>query len=223
MVFTPVESIAGLDSFTSEIFVGSKDISKSKNSDENRTFLLQIKHPERNIWYRLYLAEKDTTHEWYTTYKSNGELFYVERFDSKPELKYLPEIKSTFEGAMKLKNCKLDFQKGFHLPHLDILAENTEVKRLAEDIGMIKNSNWYDVILNVRAYILKETEDDYWISHFKGYPIWVQTEEIGDGFARNDFLFELYSEQNVGFEFGDMGSVYVFENDKDSAITWQCS
>lgn len=231
LILFPNYRIKQYDSFTSSIFIGSKNISTSPLTGSVRTFLLQIKHPVEEIWYRIYLAEKDMRNMKYCTSKKNGELFYVEKYTKKPEIEFHPEIKSDTEYPMKILNTRILYVNGNHLPDSEGLDDNSDVVEICKSLAKKeKGIAWYDIFQKARENIIGEDEYSFSYCHFGGYPIWTQAKEKEPEFDYGNYLLTLSDSSNKseeyyvnpGFDFGD-GEVNIFEKDGSFSISSQAS
>ncbi len=213
--YAAAESIDGLESFTSQHFIGDPSALVSKETGEVLTFLYQIKHPEADVWYRVYIDNHQWESSTYLMSQTNGEMFTVQKFAEQPKIEVHPEIDTT-NLYIQPRNSKITLNKKRQLP--DWESMDGLDRSVREQLNSLGKWDWNDLSS------LREQEGlMHGKSHLGGYPDWIQGLEIPDGFELSDFVFEIASEYEVAkIGIGDSGSLYVFEKDGEFGVVWQC-
>jgi len=199
-----------VDSFISDSFVGSQKDHISDITDSERVFLIQIKNPNLNVWYRVYM-DKNWNFPSYDDLQKNGGAFLVKKFDVNPSA--IPE--ENINTNLKIKPIsfigKKDLPSIYDIP--DIGNEGTD--------KFDKNYEKFSPLMDLM--VPKRLESPF-VTSFGGYPQWQQTNDIPEGFSLENFIFQVILEgQEERLEMNGMGDggVYVFDSGEEIGLVYQ--
>jgi len=127
-----------------------------------------------------------------------------------------------FEEWDNVEYCEIAFEKIKSLPDWEGLERyNLNAQKLSCVLNEKEPWDSYDQI-NIKLTGRKqETDEDIYISQLGGYPTWMQGDDSPES---NDFLLQMYSEDNANLMWGDAGLVYLFYNKKTKKVNFilQC-
>lgn len=211
MTYSPTEDITGLDSFTSSKFIAPQ----GENKDEYPLFVAQIKDPTKDLWYRLWIKnEEDFMKNSTDGTSSNGELFYIEEYKSKPEVSF--EDSNPQEShfySRGILNTKIEFKEIKTTKHIEDLTE--ELKEFEDHFED------YLEIINIHDEYKERGNLDFTLSDiWTGYPQWEQTSRIPKGVDINNFLFTISSDGHFGLS---AVKIHVFKKDDGFMFTDEMS